>query len=497
MNPLPFFLLLTVISLASANTLAAKEITFRLHLVTEPQSIDVQKQHYFSAGYFQSQIQGTLLKWQNGFKPNLATSCDYRTPTHLICKLRKNLKYSDGSSIQSKDFLNSYKRLLTPTHRAPQADLLFPVKNALQFYKGEITDFSKVGFQATKDEIHFHLVNNNYEFIYNLTTPILAPLKTDSIPDKTKYKNLVSSGPYKIINWTAGKAIDLVPNPNFWSYNSALPNVQMLFIPEDTAALRLYENNELDFLRRLPTLYIKKYSSRTDFHAIAQHRLDYIGFAPHVADFEMRKNMTLSLDYLEWQKLYKSTNPPGCPGLSKKLYLDDICYTKTKLTVTYPKTNLTLYFAKQGGDDHKRAMEWVQNQWIKNLGMKIQIQSIDQKILPLKVAEKSADIFRKGIAAQAPTCFSLLRSFLSSESDNISGFKSTVFDGLVNSLPTLINEGAKKEKCHNALKILMDSYQIIPTGEIYFSILVKSKWTGWNLNELNQLDLSNLNLVSK
>ena len=52
-----------------------------------------------------------------------------------------------------------------------------------------------------------------------------------------------------------------------------------------------------------------------------------------------------------------------------------------------------------------------------------------------------------------------------------------------------------KTACREAVEYLMNRFLIIPLGEMYFNILAKPQFQGWDLNELNQLDLTDLREV--
>ena len=51
--------------------------------------------------------------------------------------------------------------------------------------------------------------------------------------------------------------------------------------------------------------------------------------------------------------------------------------------------------------------------------------------------------------------------------------------------------------CRRAIERLLNSNRLIPLGEMYFTIMASPAFTGWDLNELNQLDLSELRLAPK
>ena len=68
-------------------------------------------------------------------------------------KIRSNAKWSNGEALTANDFVFSWKRLLTPSLGAEYAYMLFPVKNAEDYNKGSLKDFSKVGVVAKSSNI--------------------------------------------------------------------------------------------------------------------------------------------------------------------------------------------------------------------------------------------------------------------------------------------------------------------------------------------------------
>ena len=62
--------------------------------------------------------------------------------------INQNAKWSNGDQVIADDFVWSWKRVLTPSLGSQYTDMLYYVKNAKQFYNGEIKDFSMVGVKA-------------------------------------------------------------------------------------------------------------------------------------------------------------------------------------------------------------------------------------------------------------------------------------------------------------------------------------------------------------
>src|SRR5207248_649631 len=90
-------------------------------------------------------IPGTNGEPQPGAALRFEVSTDGLTYTF---HLRPDARWSDGQSVTANQFLESYRRLLTPATAAPKASVFYPVKNAKAFVTGALSDFSAVGFRV-------------------------------------------------------------------------------------------------------------------------------------------------------------------------------------------------------------------------------------------------------------------------------------------------------------------------------------------------------------
>lgn len=481
-----------------------KPESFRFHLVSEPTSLKAWEQKNSGAGYFLSQISGTLMSYQEQkLTGNLAEKCIYKNPTKIHCTLKKNLKWSDGKALTASDFVRSFQEFLSPQNRAFRADLLFPIAKARQVFAGEAPK-EQLKVRALKPELlEIQLESPDSEFLYTLTSPLLAPLPDTPIANveelRKNPKLWISSGPYVLASWEAQKKIVLKSNPEFWKKRNR-PNLEIITVSEDSVALNLYEKGELSYLRRLPTLFIPKYKNRPDYFEVEQIRLDYLGFSPKWKNNkELRLALAQSLRYKDLQSLYQSRGVPGCPGVPEALYNGKICheFNAEKAKELWKKTSdkpesFDALYSRQGGDDHKRSMEWMQMEWKKHLDFSVDVNGLENKIFVDRLAKNPPDLFRKGIAPDRPTCLSALEIFETGNSENYIQFSNAKFDEVLKKMKVSSQPKEKKKLCTEGLRLLMDEAWIIPTGPIHFTLLAKEKWKGWKLNELNQLDLSEL-----
>ena len=138
---------------ATSSTAAPGQKILRLGNGTEPQDLDPQAitgvtEHKVVMALFE----GLLTPDPKDLHPlpGVAETWDI-SPDGLTYTfhLRANAQWSDGSPLTSQDFIESYRRMLSPKFASEYAYLIYNfVVGAKDYYEGRLTDFSKVGFAA-------------------------------------------------------------------------------------------------------------------------------------------------------------------------------------------------------------------------------------------------------------------------------------------------------------------------------------------------------------
>jgi len=478
----------------AAKAEANKKAPFRLHLFSEPIHFDAYRQKNSNAGYLLSQTHWSYLKFRKGeLQPALAEACDWKGPLKVECRLRKDLKYSNGQPILAADWLRPLKLMLDSKNPAPKADLLFPIKNARKILEGK-SDFSTLGMKFVKNRVVFELEYPYSDFLYHLTLSHLAPL-----PEAIS-KNVAEipvSGPFKIKEHLPANRTILEPNMHFFDGLAAQrPEVEFFFVSEDAVALSLYKTGKLDFNRRLATMNLPEFQKSPDYHEIPLLRFDYIGLRPFL-QLEQRKKLAESLDYDALGKMFFAKPRPGCLGIPAEWYGGKtLCHDlKPKQEASsslspFPKSKIL--FSKLGGDDHRRAMEWVQSEWMRHLGYLVDVQQMENNLFLEELKKNDPVLFRKGVSLDRPTCLAAIEVFHSESVENFFQWKPAEMDRWIEALRRSSKKSDQMKICKEAVAHLMKNFWIIPTGPIYFAVLAKPEWTGWNLNQLNELDLAEL-----
>lgn len=425
-----------------------------------------------------------------------ASSCR-REPLKLICQLKKDAKWSSGDEITAADYEAAFRRLIDPTLGSPQADVLFTVKNARAIWRKE-KPVSELGVKATASHtLEIELAEDDPELEYKLIHPALSPLPPGGYRPKSQAAEQITSGPYRISEWKNGAWIAL-KNNSFYQRKNKRPDAKVFFVDNDLTAITLFETGKMSFLRRIPAEDLPRLRGKPGFKQIPMARFDYIGFGPELKDApEVREALARAVDYPQFKQLFDTFTPPGCPSLPAQ-FMDRVHCLKfdPKKARSLLKKNSRLpkeyKFSKMGGDDIARGAEWYQRQWNKNLGLKIELRSEEQSVYLSQLRSDPPAIFRKGVNLDRPTCLAALEIFTKNHPENYIRLDDPAYEELVKTVKKANSNKSRKMACRKAVDHLMNTYRLIPQGEMFFSTLASPKFTGWTLNSLNQLDLTEL-----
>lgn len=172
-------------------------------------------------------------------------------------KLRPDLKWSDGHPLTSEDFAFSYERILTPALGAKYSEMLYFMKGAEAFNKGETEDFSDVGFELIDAQTFKITLRGPTPYFPELLkhytwypVPKHAVLKYGSIGlignAWSKPENLVSNGPFRMKSFRRNDHIEVERNPHYWdAENVSINGVRFLPISNTFTEARMFRDGQL------------------------------------------------------------------------------------------------------------------------------------------------------------------------------------------------------------------------------------------------------------
>jgi oligopeptide transport system substrate-binding protein len=153
--------------------------------------------------------------------------------------LRAIARWSNGDPVTAQDFVASCRRVLTPSLAAENAYLLYIVRGAEAFHRGQSADIASVGIDALDAKtLRITLAHPAPYFLSMLNHPVWFPVHLPTIEKNgpaaqrgnpwARPGTLVGNGPFVLREWRAGQRIVVARSPTYW----------------DAAAVRL---REIDF----------------------------------------------------------------------------------------------------------------------------------------------------------------------------------------------------------------------------------------------------------
>lgn len=176
-------------------------------------------------------------------RPLLADSWVFETSTRLRIHLRNDIRWTNGAPLQAIHFIEKWKRILSNPTFQHDATILFPIRNARDYYRRKIP-FSDVGVRAVGvNTLLIDLESPNSHFIENLSHialspefPVMPPLEAPTL------------GPYLLQFLSGSPTATLVPNPLFPHPNPPHSEIRVFFQSNAREALEQFNDGALDFV---------------------------------------------------------------------------------------------------------------------------------------------------------------------------------------------------------------------------------------------------------
>lgn len=196
-------------------------------------------------------------------------------------KLKKDLKWSDGSPLNANDFVYSWKRAADPKTGSDYSYLF----DIMEKGSDGTIDVSAVDDNTLK----FKLKAPVPYMMELLTFPTYMPVPKASVEGAKDHEanpgawaseaGFVSNGAYTLKEWKHNESMVYVKNPNFYDADKVTVNeLHFMLSADDTAILAAYQAGNLDFIDSVPNGEINNLKSLPDFHVVNNLGTYYVGF---------------------------------------------------------------------------------------------------------------------------------------------------------------------------------------------------------------------------
>jgi oligopeptide transport system substrate-binding protein len=400
-----------------------------------------------------------------------------------VFHLRDDVYWSDGRPVTAEDFVYASRRILHPAVQSPSAGLLFDIKGAEAFNRGEISDPDKLGVRAINPETL--LVET--EGPTGCLPQLLAQVSFFPLPRHvverfgsawTDAANIVTNGPFKLEHYQPGQIIVLTRNPRYRGPTTG--NVQRvelyLNITSPADRLAMYETDQLDVVSlhyyysdvdRIRQQHASEYFSGPMVY------VQYLGFnvtRPPFDDRRVRRAFAMAID----KEALASTLlrgyhfpanggfiPPTVFGHSPEIGLPYNPESARQLLAEagYPDGRdfpVIEYLAKY---TYQTEFEFFARQWRKNLGIEIEWQTMEWGALLNRLDQNPPHLFRMGWGTDYPDPDNLLRV---SSHIRMTRWQNETYASLVEEARRISDHAERIKRYRAADKILMEEAVVVP-----------------------------------
>ena len=514
-TPIALAALLALIALATVGcerTTAHDRDLLRVAVPGQPANLDPNKTSDAISGYVLTQMHEGLTRHDAnlGVEPGLAESWEFSADlTKITYHIRKDAKWSDGKALTAHDFEYSWKRLLDPKLAAEYAYFVYDIKGAESYNSGKGSR-EDVGVRALDDyTLEVELSRPAAYFPHITTFIVTCPVRRDVIEkygdDWTRPENAVYSGPYRATEWIDEYKMTMEVNPHFPLAKPSIPRLEMYTLSEKATAINLFVTGRMDVVLDMLPIAIPAFRGKPSYFNGPKLEVRYVAFRitdkGPVSKVKVRMALAKSIQREEIPRILKGGEIATKTWLPKGMFghNDDIGHTydpeaarKLLAEAGYPGGE---GFPKQvilfrAGDDWRLIAENLQEQWKRELGIDVEIQTREQKVFFQEIDSTSPPPMHLARwIADFPDPENFMGLFKSNSGNNALGFANTRYDELVTNAVKEPRAEERQKMYDEAQRLLVkDEIAMVPIYTGAQNILVNPELEGMKFHPMDEFD---------
>jgi oligopeptide transport system substrate-binding protein len=468
----------------------------RVGMIYHPQNLDPAMAGHVASAAVKDQLFSGLVEQSPEMEvmPDVARNWEtLESGRKYVFHLRDDVRWSDGTPVTAEDFEYAWKRVLDPATGWPAAHLLYDVKGARAFHRGEAGK-GDVGVRAL-DEVTLavelerptgyfpHLV------AYNATYPVPRHVVEAYGESWTEVGNVVTNGPFRLEAWKRGESMTLVRNPEYHGqFRGNVQRVGLSLRLDRSAILELYEADGLDTLILWgflpPGMDRVRQRQAGEYVSVPWLLTWYVGFdvsRPPFDDVRVRRAFALATDRETLADVvlrgYVSPAtggyvPPGMPGHSPGIGLPYDPEQAQHLLAeagypggcSLPTVDSLVPYGRES------LSEYLQAQWREDLGVETTWEAMEWAKYLDGLEREPPHIFLCGWLADYPDPDSFLRA---NPVRRWTRWQNGAYDRLVEEARQVTDQGKRMKLYGQADRILVEEAAIVPLTYERLHLLVQ------------------------
>lgn len=385
-------------------------------------------------------------------------------------------KWSDGQPVLAQNFVAAFQRMLDPLSVCKLLPLFTPIRGAKNYHSGQgsLTQLGVYAKEGKGRKLVIELEVPIPYFLHALTLPPSFPQREDILSSHQGRwpEHAPVTGLYRIASHQLEQCLTLEKITQEGSTSAGISKIEFKIVSDESTAMALFEQGRLDLLTRLSSFdfqRLKKKGHVKTFPFLATYYLSFNTRQPPFNNPHWRRAVAGVIQRQEVVQTLDSGETPAWSWIPKGLegylpYQDPKKYYINSIeTVSRQKKGSELIVAAfDTGARNSRIMEKIQEDLIKNLGVRVSLMHMDWKTYLQTIQRYPPAIFRMGQLAPFWDPMTHLKVFTRGNPNNFSGWSNDQYDRLVGEIERLPSGPERESRIQKAQKILLDEAVVVP-----------------------------------